>query len=296
MKPTLFILASVVLTFPVAAQDSDRTNADPSKEMEATDTRYEQGLFLWYELMTTEEEAARQFYSSVIGWETQAYELAGGSGAPYTMWMMGDSAVGGMMEINTAIMGEMPPHWRAYISVSDVDSAVGRAQSLGATLLGQAFDVTEIGRMAFMNDPQGAPLALFRPEGDLEQPPWPPAPLTFSWNELATTDYRAAFEFYHEMFGWEELDSFDMGDGWMYLLFGEGERMYGGIFNQPPEQAGTSTWLYYIRVVDIAAALERVRESGGQVLTDPMEVPGGDLVAQCVDPQGAVFALHQTGP
>jgi hypothetical protein len=41
------------------------------------------------------------------------------------------------------------------------------------------------------------------------------------------------------------------------------------------------------------AALTRVRDGGGQVLNGPKEVPGGDRIAQCVDPQGAAFALHE---
>ena len=45
-------------------------------------------------------------------------------------------------------------------------------------------------------------------------------------------------------------------------------------------------------VPDVDAAVEKVKELGGQVLNGPMEVPGGDKVAQCCDPQGAAFALH----
>ena len=51
-------------------------------------------------------------------------------------------------------------------------------------------------------------------------------------------------------------------------------------------------WLYYVSVKDVNVTAEKVTELGGQVLNGPMEVPGGDLIAQCVDPQGALFALH----
>ncbi len=54
-----------------------------------------------------------------------------------------------------------------------------------------------------------------------------------------------------------------------------------------------SHWGIYFRVPDVHAAVDRVKETGGQVLNGPMEVPGGDWVAQCVDPQGAHFSLHQ---
>jgi len=42
----------------------------------------------------------------------------------------------------------------------------------------------------------------------------------------------------------------------------------------------------------IPMTAERVKELGGQVLNGPMEVPGGGLIAQCLDPQGALFAIH----
>jgi uncharacterized protein len=51
-------------------------------------------------------------------------------------------------------------------------------------------------------------------------------------------------------------------------------------------------WLHYVRVDSADAAAERVKANGGQILNGPMDVPGGDRIAQCVDPQGAAFAVH----
>ena len=67
----------------------------------------------------------------------------------------------------------------------------------------------------------------------------------------------------------------------------------GGIFVKPPEMPAPPHWLFYIRVVDISATIDAVNAHGGKVLNGPMEVPGGDLVAQCMDPQGAAFAIHE---
>jgi predicted enzyme related to lactoylglutathione lyase len=50
-------------------------------------------------------------------------------------------------------------------------------------------------------------------------------------------------------------------------------------------------WLYYFYVDDIDAASARVGGAGGQVLNGPQEVPGGAWIIQCLDPQGAMFAL-----
>ena len=50
-------------------------------------------------------------------------------------------------------------------------------------------------------------------------------------------------------------------------------------------------WLYYINVDAVDAAIARVSEAGGKVINGPMEVPGGSWIVQCLDPQGAMFAL-----
>ena len=55
------------------------------------------GEFVWYELMTTDPEAAKKFYSDVVGWGTAPFE--NGSGMDYTMWMKGEAPVGGVMEL-----------------------------------------------------------------------------------------------------------------------------------------------------------------------------------------------------
>jgi predicted enzyme related to lactoylglutathione lyase len=63
------------------------------------------------------------------------------------------------------------------------------------------------------------------------------------------------------------------------------------MFDKPP-QIPVPNWLLYVRVPDMAAAVQAVRDGGGQVLNGPEDVPGGDSIAQCLDPQGAAFALH----
>ena len=57
--------------------------------------------------------------------------------------------------------------------------------------------------------------------------------------------------------------------------------------NLPPH------WLYYTTVPDLDAAIERAKAGGGKLVNGPMEVPGGDRVAQLDDPQGAAFALYE---
>ncbi len=83
-----------------------------------------------------------------------------------------------------------------------------------------------------------------------------------------------------------------MGPGGIYQIYGHKGAPLGGMFNKPDEMPGPPMWLYYVSVDDVNQSVEKVTALGGQVLNGPMEVPGGDLIAQCVDPQGALFALH----
>jgi hypothetical protein len=70
--------------------------------------------------------------------------------------------------------------------------------------------------------------------------------------------------------------------------------MLGGMFNKTPEMPAPPHWLYYVRVDDVDRVAGEVPKAGGTVLNGPMDVPGGDRIAQCMDPQGAAFAIHHT--
>lgn len=141
-------------------------------------------------------------------------------------------------------------------------------------------------------DSQGAAFAVFtsnHPGGD----PKDEAPLgSVSWHELGTSDWASAFEFYSALFGWNKCEEMDMGDGAIYLLYGVGEQMVGGMFTKTPEMPGPHAWLYYISVPSTVAAIEKAKSLGATLLNGPMEVPGEEWVAQLMDPQGAVFAVH----
>lgn len=150
--------------------------------------------------------------------------------------------------------------------------------------------IPEAGRFAVLQDPQGAAISAYTPP-EAPPPAEESSPGCFSWHELATTDYEAAFDFYRALFGWEKQDAMDMGEAGVYQMYGAGGSTLGGMYNRPPEMP-VSAWLYYIDVKDTEASATRVRELGGLVVNGPMEVPDGSQIAQCSDPQGAMFAIH----
>jgi uncharacterized protein len=249
-----------------------------------------EGRFVWYELETTDVDNAMRFYRDVIGWSRKRWE---GAGAPYDMFAHGEQTVAGAMKLPAGV--EAPPHWLGYIATPDVDETAKKAASMGARMLVPPQDIPNIGRFSVMMDPQGIVIATFRPQMG-SQPPESPRPETpqvgdFSWNELATTDVDAAFHFYGALFGWEKKEAHDMG-GMIYQIFGTKEKALGGMYKKPADMAAPPHWMYYTRVANIDAAVEKVKTGGGKVLHGPIEVPGGDRVCVCMDPQGAAFALQ----
>jgi predicted enzyme related to lactoylglutathione lyase len=248
------------------------------------------GRFVWYELMTTDPQAAIPFYSDVVGWTTQAF----GAGSDYTMWAGSQGPLGGVMKLpeEAAKMGA-PPHWMAHVQVPGVDATVAHARRLDAQVLVPPTEIPTVGRFAVIADPQGATISVFTPGENSMAQHDTAKPGEFSWNELATTDAEGGFRFYHELFGWERLLDHDMGPMGTYVIFGHHGRQLGGMFTKPKDMPAPSSWLYYVQIGDLDAALERAKKGGARVLNGPMEVPGGARIVQLLDPQGAAFALHE---
>ncbi|WP_428265409.1 VOC family protein [Haliangium sp.] len=250
------------------------------------------GRFLWYELMTTDVAAAKAFYGEVTGWGTSEWE---GGEMPYSMFMTGETPQAGLIILpeKAKALGA-PPNWMAYIGTPDVDATMAKAIELGGKAATDPIEIPNIGRFVVLSDPQGAYFSAYTPS----EPPSTPLARAevggFSWNELMTTDWEGAWTFYEALFGWKKTDSMDMGPemGGIYQMWGMGDLTLGGMFNKPASVSAPPHWLLYIRVPDVDEAAERVKSNGGQVLNGPMEVPGGDRIVQCMDPQGAAFAMH----
>jgi uncharacterized protein len=252
------------------------------------------GRFVWFELMTTDPAAAIDFYTRAIGWGTQVWE---GGSSPYTMWTAGERMLGGVWPLAPeAIAGGARPHWLAYVETPDVDATLARACQLGAKLLREPMDIPAIGRFAVLSDPQGATFAPFTSAGTPNGHDGAPSELEISWHELATTDPKAAFAFYQELFGWDAMAAMDMGPSGIYQMFGRKGVTQGGVYEKPAQMPGPPAWLHYVAVHDTHATAARVAELGGKLLNGPMEVPEGPWIAQLLDPQGAAFAIYTPKP
>lgn len=246
------------------------------------------GKFVWYDVMTTDTKAAETFYRNVIGWDAKDSGMPGGS---YTLLSVGPTMVGGLMPIpGDARKAGVGPAWMGYIGVDDVDAYACRVKKAGGAIHRSPEDIPGVGRFAVAGDPQGAGFMLFAPNGG-QQPSSVPegTPGHVGWHELHVGEGESAFAFYSGLFGWTMADVVESPAG-PYQMFATGGAPVGGMLTKSP-QAQRPGWLFYFNVDAIDAAIGRVRAGGGEILQGPEQVPGGSWIAQCRDPQGAMFAM-----
>ena len=250
------------------------------------------GDFIWYELMTPDAEGAKAFYDAVVGWNVSegAPEFGG-----YRMIGRSDGGnAGGVLPLTDEMQQHgARPTWLGYISVADVDLAVAAIGQAGGKGLMPAFDIPNVGRIALVADPQGAPFYVMKatpPEPKAQSDVFSPsAEQRVGWNELSTSDPVAARKFYTDQFGWGADEFMDMGEMGEYrFLEQDGTRigaLCGVMQGQQPK------WRFYFRVPSIAKAKETAEQKGGAIHMGPHQVPTGDYIIIGSDPQGAEFAL-----
>jgi uncharacterized protein len=249
------------------------------------------GSFCWIELATTDQKAAKSFYSALFGWDPQDSPM--GPDEFYTMFKLEgrDAAAGYTMRPEQRAQG-VPPHWMLYIAVDNADQAVGKVKHLGGTVLAPAFDVMEFGRMAVLQDPTGAHFCVWQARkntglGIAE------AAGTLCWADLSTPDPKRAGDFYSGLFGWQLMA--DEKDKSGYLHIKNGEQFIGGIPPAAHRQPGEPPhWLAYFLVDDVDVTANRAKGMGATLLMPPMSMENVGRWSVIADPQGAVFAIFKS--
>ncbi len=250
------------------------------------------GQFLWHELETIDPAAAAVFYRQVFGWRSEAWR----KDSSYTVWLSSRGPAGGMMRMPAEERAQDgASRWLSYVAVADLDATLSSVERLAGRIVTPATPLPDGGRYAVLADPQSALLGILAPpeRWSGEQP----VAEAFVWHELASPDHVAAFRFYRELFGWEQLGVHDMGSMGPYLIFGHNGRPLGGMFDRPASMAAPRLgWLPYVRVSSADAVAKSVDAAGGHVVDGPHQVPGGSWVVQLTDPAGAALAANQEAP
>lgn len=270
---------------------------DPAQVATHTAKRSNQhGDFIWYELITTDADAAQKFYGAVLAWTFQG---SGPGEIDYRMFSAKGEGVGGVMALTSEMAaGGMRPCWLGYLLVDDVDAASAALENAGGTIHKPAWDISDVGRVAFVADPQGALFYLMKPQPSAGSAKTASTAFAYdapmvghcAWNELATTDQDAAIANYSRLFGWRQEGEMDMGPMGKYKFLYQGDKMLGAAMKKP-DALPASMWTYYFRVPSIQTAIATIKAHQGQVLNGPHEIPGGDFTINGMDPQGALFAL-----
>jgi predicted enzyme related to lactoylglutathione lyase len=246
--------------------------------MSSTQMQTAVGRFVWHDHQSDDPKKAQEFYGKLLGWTYEPFKTDQGE---YPMITKNDQQHGGFGQAR----GGAPSHWVGHVVVDDAAAAAKRAEGAGGTVL-TVMDMPEVGKFAVIRDPQGAVISAFAPAGEAQA-----SEGAFAWDELHTSDLESAKRFYNEVFGWTANEQ-DMG-GMTYVLFRSGDTDRAGAMTQMPGEQGPPNWLTYALTDDVDAKTEKVKELGGNVIMEPMDIPNIGRFSIIADPTGAVFGLFQ---
>lgn len=250
------------------------------------------GAPCWFELGTTDQNAANEFYKTLFGWEIVDAPI--GDGMVYTTYRLNNQAVGAGFTLMPQMReAGVPPHWGVYFHSSDADATAAKVSELGGKVLQPAMDVFEFGRLAAFLDPEGAAFAVWQPKihqgativGE---------PNTVCWSELATRDIDKAASFYRDLFGWSTKDSTGQPVKYYEFTPAGASMSTGGMIQMDAQWEGVPAhWMIYFRVADCDTTVTQINQLGGKVCHGPFQAPGVGTIAVCSDPQGAMFSVIQ---
>lgn len=252
----------------------------------STNTQHSHGSPCWFELATTDQSAAKEFYQSLLGWTSHDSPMTGGT---YTMFFLNGQSTGAAytMMPDMAKQG-IPPHWMIYFAVMDADASAARVKELGGEVKMGPFDVMTYGRMVVCGDPAGAVFSLWQARdhkgaqvfGELN---------SVCWVELASPDIKKSEEFYSALLGWKVHPS---SGPHAYGEIETGGERKGGLLQMNEQWKGIPPhWGQYFLVADCDAMAEKVKQLGGKICHGPFDAPGVGRIAVASDGQGAMFSL-----
>lgn len=256
------------------------------------------GKIVWHDLLTNDPAASKRFYGELFGWQFESVGSFAGmsSDTAYTLIRHNGRLIGGMIDTVALNNRTDISQWVVVMSVEDVDVAAQSFTDNGGSVLTPPRDLQRRGRIAIVQDPAGALLALLQTK-DGDPVDQQPELGDFLWNELWTVDVDGASKFYSDAAGFETADWDTDGDEESpanYRILKQGDKPRAGILANPFEDLDP-VWVSYLRVESPAAITARVEELGGKVIVEARPRALGGEVAFIAGPSEAGIAL-QTWP
>ena len=245
--------------------------------------RYAEGAPCWADLVTPDLNGSAAFYGDLFGWERVD------AGSTYCTMTLDGHLICAMNAMpRERRRAGAPAGWLVYLSTGDLTAALAAIPGAGGAIRVPAVGVPGVGRMALIEDPSGANVALWQPGGRIGSDIRGDAG-AMSWHELVTPDPSAAARFLEEVFGLTSAASQWTDES--LVMNGPDGPVCGLVTMTDQWEPGTPAhWVTYFSVVDTDDAAGHVRELGGTVLAEPVDAPGG-RISVVRDPQGGVFTI-----
>lgn len=249
-------------------------------------TEYPHGSPSWADLLSHNGDASKNFYTALFGWTFDDHPA--GDDMVYTMYSHNGAAV-----CASAVAGpdqeNIPPHWSVYVTVDDLEGTIARAESAGGSVIFGPCDVLDVGRMAIIQDKEGAMLRLWYPlkhagAGRLGEPG------ALTWFELATTDVDSASAFYTDVLGVEAGP--DPDTPFEYTLVKVAGNPAAGILKIGEDWGPVPpNWGVYFGVGDVDATAAKAKDLGGSAIVEPTDIANFARFSVLRDAEGAVFSI-----
>lgn len=246
------------------------------------------GTPCWVDVQVDDTTAARDFYSSLFGWQVEDSPAEFGG---YLMAMKGGAPAAGIGPKSDGM--PMPSVWTTYLASTDADATAADITAAGGQVFMPPFDVGDVGRMTVAADPTGAAFGIwqagthtgagiFNEDG------------SYVWNECHTRDFAAAKAFYSQVFGYSYAGmQGGAEDGYAVFTVPGGTAEAGGICDDsatPDAPEGPAHWLTWFAVEDVDASTDRGNTLGGTTLMDPFDSPVGRM-AVLAGREGEAFGI-----
>ena len=238
---------------------------------------------VWFDLSTSDLEAAKSLYAELFGWSYQSF---GEEMGHYTMAFREGRAA-------AAVAPKMPGQedgpvtWTVYFGVTDINAAVARVTAQGGSMLVPPMAIPGSGHMAIAVDLGGAVFGLWQAD------PFPGAgiegePGAMCWSEVACRNAADNAAFYASVFGLN-IQTMDAG-GSPYHMLRDGDAPVCGVMQMNEQWEGIPPhWMAYFAVADLEAANATLAKHGGTAMHGPIPSPYGRIMV-VKDAQGAVFS------